>query len=215
MEKNPHAGEYAEIIKKMLAESRATARKLKAGALKERQKAAAVREEARLKLEEIKANTSKYAAEFEENRRRELFGQIRESIAAGLADLLLDKGESDGAVAGLTDLPEEFVKERRKKWFGAELWGDEYVWLTYKDLGRSGYVIFHKDKFVYDFPWEFGGGDALVVIEVPTEPHWEAATGLPLSERAEILEYMGRQVTDEKARGHRYEVKHDSIVIYR
>lgn len=215
MEKNPHAGEYAEIMKKMLAESRATARKMKAGALKERQKAAAGREEARLKLEEIKANTSKYAAEFEENRRRELFGDIRETIAAELADLLLNKGESDGTVAGLTGLPEQVVKERRKKWFGAELWGDEYVWLTYKDLGRGGYVSFNKYKYIYDFPWEFGGGDALVVIEVPTEPHWEAATGLPLSERAEILEYMGRRVTDEKARGHRYEVKHDSIVIYR
>jgi hypothetical protein len=41
--------------------------------------------------------------------------------------------------------------------------------------------------------WEFGGGDVIALIDVPSPKHWEAKTKIPLEKRLDILHDIGRK----------------------
>jgi len=50
--------------------------------------------------------------------------------------------------------------------------------------------------------WESGGGDLLVIIHVPAPHEWQKRTRLPLSQRAETLEFH-RAPSDQRQDQHR------------
>lgn len=70
--------------------------------------------------------------------------------------------------------------------------------LEFRDGGRSGYVIaFFGSNRVTGY-FEFCGGDALVSIQIPNQKDWEKSTGIPISERAFILELLAKAIKKEK-----------------
>lgn len=88
--------------------------------------------------------------------------------------------------------------------------------LRYEDQGRSGVIHFDNGRGRFEMYWEFGGGDTLAVIDVPTEAEWVSRTGLPLAERADVLRFIAKQVTRDKTSTglNRFEIGPAHITIF-
>lgn len=94
-----------------------------------------------------------------------------------------------------------------------QLWGSRVL---YASEGRSGRVIFRKGLRSFDMYYEFGGGDVVATIDVPTRSDWPSRTGFPLELRQPILEFIGRSVVRDQTnagRG-RYVIHDDCISIH-
>ncbi len=93
------------------------------------------------------------------------------------------------------------------------LWGAR---VSYVSDGRSGRVVFSKGLRSFDMYYEFGGGDTVAIIDVPTEAEWTIKTWFPLSMRREVLEFIGKSVVRDQTmmgRG-RYVIHEDHISIH-
>lgn len=73
--------------------------------------------------------------------------------------------------------------------------------LHYASMGRGGYVRFENNLTSFDMWWEFGGGNALALIDIPSEKEWEAKTKIPLAQRGETLRFIAEQVIQDQASG--------------
>lgn len=88
--------------------------------------------------------------------------------------------------------------------------------LSYSTEGRGGTVFFESEEAKFDMWWEFAGGDALAIIEIPSEQQWDARTKLPLEKRATVLDYIAQQVIHDQASGRgTYEISDNFLTIYR
>lgn len=87
--------------------------------------------------------------------------------------------------------------------------------LLYSENGRDGYVRFQSDVTTFDMYWEFGGGKALALISIPTVAEWTGKTRLPLSQREEVLHFIGERVVRDKcAGGNRFSIGPDCLTIW-
>lgn len=88
--------------------------------------------------------------------------------------------------------------------------------VSYSESGRDGCVRFDNGQTAFDMYWEFGGGDVLAIITVPTPQEWQQQTRMPLSQRAETLEFIARQVIQDKTSTgrNRYVITEDAIKIF-
>ncbi len=73
--------------------------------------------------------------------------------------------------------------------------------LSYESQGRGGTIWFENYDTRFDMWWEFAGGDALIILAIPTEARWEADTKLPLSARKDTLTFIGEQIMADKISG--------------
>lgn len=87
--------------------------------------------------------------------------------------------------------------------------------VSYRQDGRSGYVVFSQSVKSFEMYFEFGGGDVVACIDVPSALEWERRTGFPLEMRQRILEFIGdRVVKDQVAMSEgRYEIHDDHMLI--
>jgi hypothetical protein len=68
--------------------------------------------------------------------------------------------------------------------------------------GRSGRVRYSEGLFrSHEFYWEFGGGEAVVLIRVPTPAEWPAALPWAGGRRSEVLERVAAEVCRQRCRG--------------
>jgi len=87
--------------------------------------------------------------------------------------------------------------------------------LRYVSQGRSGSIIFQNDHTSFEMWWEFGGGNVLAIIDVPTESQWTGRTKLPLEHRDGVLRFIAEQVVDDQAGGRAgYEIGDGVITIF-
>jgi len=88
--------------------------------------------------------------------------------------------------------------------------------VRYTSEGRSGNLYFESDETTFNLWWEFGGGEALAIINIPTEQTWEALTKLPLDKRDAVLDYIAAQVIEDQASGRgRHEISDNFLTIYK
>lgn len=87
--------------------------------------------------------------------------------------------------------------------------------LEYSQEGRGGSIYYKEGDINIEFGWEFGGGNAVVILYIPETKYWEAQTGTPLSRRDEILKFLCEQVIRDQAPGCKYKIYDNSISILR
>lgn len=85
----------------------------------------------------------------------------------------------------------------------------------YTQDGRGGKIYYAENDLSMEFYWEFGGGNAVVVIDIPEEKYWEAQTKTPLAERYGFLSRMTERVIQDKAPGCHFQMYSNSISILR
>ncbi len=87
--------------------------------------------------------------------------------------------------------------------------------LRYVSHGRSGSLIFQNNQTSFEMWWEFGGGNALAIIDIPTESQWTGRTKLPLEHRDGVLRFIAEQVVEDQAGGRAgYEIGDGVITIF-
>ena len=86
--------------------------------------------------------------------------------------------------------------------------------LEYEGTLRGGSVIYIDGDRRLSFDNELCGGAMKCTIYIPSPAHWEAATGIPLAERDEIIAFVAAQVKREQASSWRYEITANSIDFY-
>lgn len=149
-------------------------------------------------ISELKSTTGKPLEEW--------FGLIAESSKAGFLDIrkwLVDKQKLTTSPATTITLLylEDVEKKAPKVYFYTE--------------GRGGDFSYESHEGNFTSWWEFGGGDALAILNVPSAEHWEAQTGIPLTKRAAVLEFIGRETVRKQTTSGRgtFEVQENFIVI--
>lgn len=70
--------------------------------------------------------------------------------------------------------------------------------LSYFEQGRSGTITFQNSETLFDMYYEFGGGNCVVTIFVPSPEQWENKTGLSLETREITLHQIGKEVVKDK-----------------
>lgn len=86
--------------------------------------------------------------------------------------------------------------------------------LEFRNVGRAGEVVYVEAERRLVFPHEIGGGDCRWWIAVPAPADWLARTGVPLSERAEILRFVAETAQREQASSWRFEIADDAILFF-
>lgn len=77
--------------------------------------------------------------------------------------------------------------------------------------GRSGHVTYVEGALRASFHFEFGGGDCIAWLSVPTVNDWTRETGLPADRRDEVLRFVAERVHRDHAGSARYTIDADSI----
>lgn len=85
-----------------------------------------------------------------------------------------------------------------KSLFGQEPLSSGGFKVLYSSDGRSGHVHYRSKECNLEMYYEFGGGDVVASIDVPSPTEWTAKTGLPLERRMPILNNIGNQVVKDQ-----------------
>ncbi len=87
--------------------------------------------------------------------------------------------------------------------------------LKYQTEGRGGVVIYSSSSSTLRFQFEFGGGNCVAIIFIPSTNEWESETGRSIDERQPILEFVARQALQDQASDGWFEIKDQYIELYK
>lgn len=86
--------------------------------------------------------------------------------------------------------------------------------LTYINQGRGGRVVYSDPISSIPFDFEFGGGDCVAIIFVPSIAGWVTETQRPLSDRDEILLFVARQSLQDQVSNGSYKIMDNCIELF-
>ncbi len=152
----------------------------------------------------------KMATEAYEAHRKQYEEACRTELLRNLTRMHLEIGKSNRDIAVWLDVPQDFVENIRQVMKRAEkyhadkpkrtpLEGNPKVRLT--GGGRSGDVIFESRETSFTTWWEFGRGNTLLIVDIPTKERWEAHTQLPLAKRMDVLNFIGEHLVIHETGG--------------
>ena len=79
--------------------------------------------------------------------------------------------------------------------------------LQYLQEGRSGKVIYRDAHGDIGFYYEFGGGECVAVINIPTVENWTAETGRSTTERDKILRFVAERTTRDQTKSGSWRIR--------
>lgn len=86
--------------------------------------------------------------------------------------------------------------------------------LIYINEGRGGYVVYKDGRTDIKFFFEYGGGNCVAIIYVPTSNEWTNETSQPITERNAILTFVAEQAIKDQAPKSYYELSDNCIEIF-
>lgn len=206
----------------MLAQNFKKAKTLVADAGENRAKAAAIRQAAQMKYEETLRNEAAlkakwYADFFEEAKKNKA-----ETFAPRWVPKWHEAGLTPQEIATRLEMPlpqiEAILKaalEPQPIFQRDDVFEGQIAKVDYTSAGRGGDVLLYWGDKTVRFWWEFAGGDALAIIEVPAPDQWEARTGISLAQRDQALNFVAqRTVRNQAPSGGRYVIHNNTITIY-
>lgn len=81
--------------------------------------------------------------------------------------------------------------------------------------GRGGNVTVTLANGSHSFWWEFGGGDCIALVDVPSERQWSSIAALAPHPRAPFLAWLAREVSARQCPGARVAISDHAIEFYR
>jgi len=189
---------YAEQMQKMYADAFAVTEKIKEAAMADRHAAAKELDNAKDIRKAAEQNGEKIALDYFANRRATLIKQTREETLSALIVRHLKEGKTEDEITEWLDADEDLIKHckiivRKEK----EIADKPHI--EYEQSGRGGVLSYVAGDKRIGFDWEFAGGNGVAIIFIPEEKYWLAQTGIPLSQRQSILEFVATEVIDDKA----------------
>lgn len=205
--------QYAAIYQKFMADALKQVDELTRKGEKVHEEALDELAAAREEKKRIEASAEKVARATLKKERKNLEEVIRRKVILEVVEKLLEAGRSANEIHEWLSVPLPVIGEVLLT-LRFERLGDSDARVTYEQQGRGGTVIFQRNTTVLRFGWEFGGGNALALVFIPDENQWEAHTGLPLSERLPVLDFIGSRIIADQG-GRRYAVEGNALIIYR
>ena len=86
--------------------------------------------------------------------------------------------------------------------------------LEYINEGRGGYVVYKDGRADIKLFFEYGGGNCVAIIYVPTIDEWTSKTNLPIADRQTILTFVAEQAIRDQAPKSYYELSDTCIEIF-
>jgi len=83
--------------------------------------------------------------------------------------------------------------------------------LEYINKERGGYVVYKGNENELKLFFEYGGGNCVVIIYVPTIKKWTEETKINLEEREGIMRFIAEQSIKDQAPSCNYELHDDYI----
>ncbi len=71
--------------------------------------------------------------------------------------------------------------------------------LEYINEGRCGYIVYKDGLADIKLFFEYGGGNCVAIIYVPTNNEWTNKTNRPITERNSILTFVAEQAIKDQA----------------
>lgn len=149
----------------------------------------------------------KMAEEYFEITRTKLIEATRTELLRDLVRKHLLNKENAHEIAHWLDVSKEFIAEIKKvidrnnksnNTMMERIFPDGKPKLRYVDMGRGGTIYYESSHASFDMWWEFAGGNALVILDIPSPDQWIERTGLPLVQRNKVLNYIGEQIVLDK-----------------
>jgi hypothetical protein len=213
MAKQPDYTQAGEIYRKSMEEALANIDKVNEDLKQEQEKAIDLQIEAKEEFKRIQREAHQISEAYIEKHRKEYLEQIRNEVLLDVVrKLIVNEVPSDKLKTWL-ELSPKLITDA---WFyiGFEALDERYVaHVGYDSQGRSGDVIFYRNDRTLHFPFEFGGGETLASVEIPTMENWEKETGLSQSDRNTILEFVAKRVIRDQASKCTYVIHPDRIQI--
>ena len=78
--------------------------------------------------------------------------------------------------------------------------------LEYINEGRGGYVVYKDKKNELKVFYEFGGGNCIVIIYVPSIAEWVNKTKINVDERERVLTFIAEQSIKDQAPSCNYKI---------
>lgn len=205
-------------MRKMLDANNKAAASLLTAAQKARAAAAAQRQRAQAHYEYTLRDAERITAGLRMELLQAFKRDFAEALAPRLAPQWLKAGQTPEQIAQRLGMPLSDIKKLldgpKDHAPSGDLIAGQAAQISFHTEGRGGEVLLHWGDQTARFWWEFAGGDALAIINVPEEAHWEAQTGIPLAERAQAIRLIGEHsVRKQSPKGH-YAVSGNFITIY-
>ena len=83
--------------------------------------------------------------------------------------------------------------------------------LEYINEGRGGYVVYKDNENELKLFFEYGGGNCVAIIYIPTIEKWTEETKINLEEREGIMRFIAEQSIKDQAPSCNYELHADYI----
>jgi hypothetical protein len=214
MSEQPDYNEAGEVFRKSMQEALAHLDKLSEEVIKAKEQAIDQEIAAKDELQRIKNEAETLSQEFINQHRKEYDQRVRRDTLMEVTEKLLAAGLPSAEVKRWLDISDEMVAHAHA-YLKFEMLGDRMANVYYDNKGRAGDVYFNWDGIVLKFPFEFGGGNTLAMIDVPDPEHWVAKTGIPVEQRNQVLEFIAMRVIRDQAPNHLYEITADYINIHR
>lgn len=152
----------------------------------------------------------KMAQEYFDGRQKQFAEAARTALLRDLVWMHIEVGKTVRDIAVWLDVPMSFVDDIRQVMARRARYHEDDPKRTriegnpklyYIDQGRGGTVRFESRETSFDLWWEFAGGKALVILEIPTKEQWETRTRLPLEWRKKVLNFIGEQIVIDQISG--------------
>jgi len=86
--------------------------------------------------------------------------------------------------------------------------------LEYINEGRGCYVVYKDGQTDIKLFFEYGGGNCVAIIYVPTIDEWKSKTNRPIADRNSILTFVAEQAIKDQAPQSYYELSDTCIEIF-
>ena len=213
MAEQPDYTQAGEIYRKSMEEALSHIDKVNEDLKKEHEKVIDLQFDAKEEIKRIEREAHLISEAYIDKHRKEYLDQIRNEVLQDVVrKLIVNEVPSDKLKIWLELSP----KLLTDAWFyiGFDALDEKHVaHVGYDSQGRSGNVIFYRNDLTLHFPFEFGGGETLASVEMPTIENWEKETGLPQSDRNIILEFVAKRIIRNQASQCTYVIHPDRIQI--
>lgn len=213
MAENPDYTQAGDIFRKAMEEALANIDVVKEDLKVEHDKAIDMQIAAQEEHKRILWEADKTAEKQIEMRHKEYLERIRNEVWAGTIEKLIVAEIPSDMLKKILQVPAKLLAD---VWFklGFDKLDENHVGnVGYQNEGRSGYVIFYRNDLTVRFYFEFGGGDAVAIISIPTPTQWEAETKMSLAERMPVLEFIAKRVIRDQAPSCKYFIGESDIII--
>ncbi|MEO6521385.1 MAG: hypothetical protein ABIN91_06905 [Mucilaginibacter sp.] len=85
--------------------------------------------------------------------------------------------------------------------------------LEYINKGRGGYVIYKDDINELKLFFEYGGGNCVAIIYLPTIKKWLQETKISIEKLEKIVRFIAEQSIKDQAPNCNYELHNDCIIL--